>query len=649
MAYGMTTAQQLRAWLDAGLKAHHAADLDRALASYRQILAVAPDHADALKLLGAALLQLGQAGQAVRYLQRAARRQRADPHLLANLGQSYLALGRYDDAEKTFRQAGRLAPHEAQIHVGVAAALAMAQKLDEAEAMLQRLTVRFPDAPLVWLNFGNVMRDRAQPQQALAAYRRALGLDFRMAEAHIGAGSILHSQQRFAEAEIEYRACIAIDPQHLVARQNLASLALDLGRFGEAEEMYRAIVSLAPDLADAHRLLGAALGHQKRLIEALACYARATELAPQDAASTQGYGAALMEVGHSAKGLRWLSLAARLDPHSEAIKRVTAGGLLAHGCLQDAWLDHAARSGAAELRRIHHAWNPLEPLPRLDSCHVRVIAEQGLGDELFFLRYAPRLAAVAKRVTYRADPRLRGLLRRASGFEVLCADGDEAAQPDANLLAGDLPYALGYTAHSALRPFDSTPSPLSDFERRISVFWPPPAAPLEIAALPECLLKIRARLAELGAPPYIGVTWRAGIAPQDQSVHSVLFKSIDLHHLAQALHDVGGTIVSLQRKPAHGETDALAAALGRPVHDFSSLNDDLEAMLALISLLDEYAGVSNTNMHLRAGTGRTATVFVPFPPEWRWLATGESAWFPGFRVVRQAWDGRWPAMLYSSP
>jgi len=56
--------------------------------------------------------------------------------------------------------------------------------------------------------------------------------------------------------------------------------------------------------------------------------------------------------------------------------------------------------------------------------------------------------------------------------------------------------------------------------------------------------------------------------------------------------------------------------------------------------------VSNTNMHLRAGTGRPARVLVPRPAEWRWMATGDdSPWFPGFRVYRQGPDGDWGAAV----
>ena len=76
------------------------------------------------------------------------------------------------------------------------------------------------------------------------------------------------------------------------------------------------------------------------------------------------------------------------------------------------------------------------------------------------------------------------------------------------------------------------------------------------------------------------------------------------------------------------------------------MNDDLEQMLALLSLIDEYVGVSNTNMHLRAAVGKTARVLVPSPPEWRWMAEGrESPWFPGFSVYRQGYEGDWTQAL----
>ena len=82
------------------------------------------------------------------------------------------------------------------------------------------------------------------------------------------------------------------------------------------------------------------------------------------------------------------------------------------------------------------------------------------------------------------------------------------------------------------------------------------------------------------------------------------------------------------------------------MHDFSAWNEELESMLALLALLDEYVGVSNTNMHLRAAVGKGARVLVPTPAEWRWRQSGrQSPWFPGFSIYRQSLQGRWNAAL----
>ena len=63
-------------------------------------------------------------------------------------------------------------------------------------------------------------------------------------------------------------------------------------------------------------------------------------------------------------------------------------------------------------------------------------------------------------------------------------------------------------------------------------------------------------------------------------------------------------------------------------------------------LIDEYVGVSNTNMHIRAGLGKTARVLVPFPPEFRWMHAGErSPWFPQFSLYRQPPQRDWGNVL----
>jgi hypothetical protein len=112
--------------------------------------------------------------------------------------------------------------------------------------------------------------------------------------------------------------------------------------------------------------------------------------------------------------------------------------------------------------------------------------------------------------------------------------------------------------------------------------------------------------------------------------------------LGLALRNVPGTLLALQRQPAPGEIQQFSDAIARPLYDFSRSNDDLEEMLALLCVIDDYVGVSNTNMHLRAGVGYGARVLVPHPPEWRWMWSGErSPWFPRFALYREAPGGGW--------
>jgi len=246
--------------------------------------------------------------------------------------------------------------------------------------------------------------------------------------------------------------------------------------------------------------------------------------------------------------------------------------------------------------------------------HVLVLPDQGLGDELFFLRFIPALQARGARVTYRPDARLRDMLERARLLDRLIAPGEAAGDTDECVSVGDLPFLLG------MKDGDT----------------PPPS--IGLAADAARIQRLGAWLATLGPAPYIGLTWRAGT----RGVDRLLAKEVPLDGLARAVAPLAGTVLSLQRDPLAGETAKLAAHLNRPVHDLSALNGDLEDMLALVGLLDHQIGVSNTNLHLRAATGGRAHVLVPSPPEFRWMASGaQSPWFPGWPVYRQAVDGDW--------
>jgi len=504
-----------------------------------------------------------------------------------------LADGRLDQAERALAEIVRLNPRE---HLAWSLLASIALQRGEGDVALAhaRRAHELDRRNVAYLNLLAVAQAEAgELDRAEATTRRALREQPTYAEAHYNLGKVLEKRGDLAAARRAYERAVALAPRYPGARGNYALLLQRLGELEQAVDVLQAAV--ADDPTDTHDLV---------LL-----------------------GKALMGArGHDA-GIALYEAAAQRMPESAMLRRALAHALLAAGDWRRGWQAYLGRDALGPRVRAELP----APLPeRLDGVGVLLLSEQGLGDALFFLRFAPALARRGARLRVRAPDKLAGLLRATGVFdEVIAESGQNADQSAGPLPAervlhlGDLPYLLG-----------------SD--------RPEPAFPLKARA--ELAAEWRDRLGRLGPGPYVGVTWRAGTdfrrGPEFGRSMQALSKEIELSALGGALGRAPGTLVSLQRRPAPDETRALAALAGRPVHDLSEVNDDLESALALVSVLDEYVAVSNTSVHLRAGAGRTSRVLVPFPPEWRWMAKGaESPWFPGSRVYRQSAGRDWAQAL----
>jgi tetratricopeptide (TPR) repeat protein len=107
------------------------------------------------------------------------------------------------------------------------------------------------------------------PDEAIAAYRRALALDGAHADAHVNLGRLLHEAGDAAEAAMHYEAALAARPDDAVAAFNLGVAEEDLRRLPEALLAYQKAVRLDPQNADAHYNAAALAERLGRTAEAL--------------------------------------------------------------------------------------------------------------------------------------------------------------------------------------------------------------------------------------------------------------------------------------------------------------------------------------------------------------------------------------------
>ncbi|MBW8056333.1 MAG: hypothetical protein FVQ76_13675, partial [Nitrospira sp.] len=305
-----------------------------------------------------------------------------------------------------------------------------------------------------------------------------------------------------------------------------------------------------------------------------------------------------------------LERALRIDPGYLPAKTNLALLWLLIGDFSRAWDFYRARRSVRSLRR--KLWQ--EPLPGdLSGKRILLLKEQGLGDEIFFLRFAEEVKRRGAEITYLGDAKIAPIIRRVDFIDRVIGEAEEAQGTDITASVADLPFLVGMKSAADIAP------------------------PYSLPVDPTRADEMAARLEGLGPGPYIGLTWRAGSGRPGET-----FREIPRGRLAKVLEAVKGTFVALQCNPEAGEIEALSQDLGRVLHDLTDLNDALEDMVAALSLLDEYVAVSNTNVHLRAGAGRTSRVLIPHPPAYRWMARGdESPWFPGCAVYRQKVNGDW--------
>lgn len=589
-------------------------DSDGAVRALRQAAQYDPRNAEIHKNLGAALRAAGDMTAAVESLRQAIALNSNTAAAHYNLGNALADLGRHEEAVAAYRQAASLAPADAAVHNNLGNALDVLGRRNEAIIAWRHSLAANPAQRDANLNLGRAMLAHGDAETALLHFDAALLVNPDDADTLSQRGVALYKLGRTVEAIDVLRLAIDRHPNHVGVRVNFGSVLCLEGRASEGASAFEAALAIRPDDPDALSSFAAALdaiGETQRAIEILT---RALAQYPDHADSLSNMGRLLCGQGRFDAAIGYYERALAVAPDHAEAQFGHAAASLTVGRFGAGWRTFRSRPSMLGRNDYHR-----EPLPvSLAGTTVQIDLDQGLGDEIFFLRFLPQLRRRGARVCYRSDSRLVDMLRRASIADWVVSKNEMAEKADLRVSVGDLPYLLGHDDAASL------------------------PQTITLAPLPERVASARDQLAAMGPPPYFGLTWRAGTRGQRKAS----FREIPCAALGESLRDLPGTWIALQRAPDEGELEVVSNALQAPLHDLTALNADLESMLATLCLLDDYICISNTNVHLRAACGGTCRILVPYPPEYLWMASGrESRWFSGTTVYRQTADRDWSAAL----
>ena len=231
---------------------HQQNQLDAAERLYREVIAGAPDHAEAMYLLGTLLTQRGASDEAVELFDRALA---INPgHVVARIsrGNALLTKDRATEALADFDEAlSLMTPFLAALN-SRGGALRRLGRLEEAVSSFDLALSILPNSAMVQSNRGVVLRELGRLEESLAAVDQAIRLQPQSATFICNRGDTLRELERFAKAVEDYDRALALQPNFPDALIGRGLALMSLHKLDEAQASFQAALALQPDDAKAH-------------------------------------------------------------------------------------------------------------------------------------------------------------------------------------------------------------------------------------------------------------------------------------------------------------------------------------------------------------------------------------------------------------
>lgn len=305
-----------------------------ALALAEELLKADPHYADALALQGQAQLALNQPQPALNTLQQlvSERPQSAQAHYL--LASAYTVTGERPKLKAALEQALALDPQHFDTQVALMRLAMVENQPEEANRLVQALRQQYPDRPEIDAHAGWLALQQRQPQEALAAYRKAYqqlqttALTLEFAQAHWLAGE---QQQALSLLENWY----AQHPADLQVATTLANLYLATQQGPKAVPLLEKLVEATPDNVTALNSLAWHL-REREPERALNYARRANQLAPNEPLLMDTLGMILLQRGDVEAALAQLRQAVAKAPENQTLRYHLAQALTEAGQRQEA-------------------------------------------------------------------------------------------------------------------------------------------------------------------------------------------------------------------------------------------------------------------------------------------------------------------------
>jgi tetratricopeptide (TPR) repeat protein len=276
--------------------------------------AAAAPPSDAALELGLLQMQLGKRPDARRTLERilgADARTAAD---YMRIGNAARALGEFDDANRSFREANRLAPDDPDVNTAWGELLL--EKYNRADAMKSfQIALRVnEDNVAARIGLARVALEE-NPPAAKTAVERALKTNPSYVPAHLLAAEMAMDDRRRDEAKTSIKAALDVNPNSLEARALDGAIAFLEGRSQDFTRKSDDILKINPKFGEVYRVAGDHAARNYRFDEAAELVRKALSIDPDNSRAYSDLGMHLLRTGDEPGARQALERSFKDDPY----------------------------------------------------------------------------------------------------------------------------------------------------------------------------------------------------------------------------------------------------------------------------------------------------------------------------------------------
>jgi tetratricopeptide (TPR) repeat protein len=463
-------------------------------------------------------------------------------------GATNAALGKYDAAIESYKQAIKIRPDYADAYYNMGISLQDQGNLGEAiDSYKQAIKIK-PDYAEAYSNMGNAFKDKGELEAAIDSYKQAIKIKPDYADAYFNMGTALKDKGELDAAIDSYKQAIKIKPDYAEAYSNMGVVLNDQGELDAAIYSYKQAIKIKPDYAEALNNMGNALKDKGELDAEIDSYKQAIKIKPDYAETHQALSFAFLNSGRLQEGL---------DEYEWRWKT------------------------AKRLSKKRHFSQPLwDGEKSLKGKKILVWCEQGIGDTINWSSCLPLVASQAAYCILECQEKLLPLLARSfPNVEVKPENRSLDSERD------DFDFHL--PTGSLYRHFISK---ISQHAKTDAFLIPDPAR-----------VKFwRERLNSLGNGLYVGISWKSSDMSPNRLPN---YASISEWSTVLTLPNI--TFVNLQYKDFADDLAKIQNELGVTVHNFDDLDhyDNLLDVAALSAALDVVVSTSGAVPLITAGVG----------------------------------------------